>query len=124
MEFHGGAEICVQSMEDPVLKQVDMSGGRCSMWRKHAGADFLAGAAAQNSCWSSLFLKDCAPWKGASLEQLMKDSEKEGVAGRSCYGLIHIPSSILWCHLRERSTEVGDEGLKLNLGRRGRGKCF
>ncbi|KAF4788940.1 hypothetical protein TURU_001847 [Turdus rufiventris] len=106
IELCGGAEISVQSMEDPILKLVDMSGGRCSTWGNHAGADFLTGAAAQNSCWSSLFLKDCAPWKGASLEQFMKDyilwkglhvtakeqCEKEGDAGRRYYGLIQSPS--------------------------------
>jgi len=24
-------------------------------------------------CWSSLFLKDCTPWKGLMLEQFMED---------------------------------------------------
>lgn len=135
VEVCDGAEISAKSVQDPML---DMSGGRCSMRRNHAGADFLAGAVVQNSCWDSLLLKDCAPWKEAPLEQLMKDCvlwkglhvaaeeqhEKEGVAGRSCYGLIHTPFSTLLCHTRERHTEVRGEGLKLNLGRRGRRKCF
>lgn len=43
MELRGGAEIYMQSMEDPMLKHVDMSGGRCSLRRNCAGADFLAG---------------------------------------------------------------------------------
>ena len=25
-----------------------------------------------NPCWSSLFLKDCTPWEGATLGQFMK----------------------------------------------------
>lgn len=130
--------VCSPWRSDPMLKQVDTSGGRCSMWRNHGGADFLAGAAAQNSCWSSLFLKDRASWKGAWLEQFMKycvlwkglgvaageQCEKEGVAARSCYGQMQTPFSIFLCHLRERGTEVRGEGLKLNMGRRGRGKCF
>lgn len=70
MEVRAGAEIYVQSMQD---SRLDVSGGRCSMWRPHAGADFVVGAAAQNSCWNSLLLKDCAQWEGASLEQFMKD---------------------------------------------------
>lgn len=46
----------------------------CSPWRiVHAGAGFLAGTVTRRAphC-SSLFWKECTPWKGPLLEQLLK----------------------------------------------------
>lgn len=54
MEAPGGAEIHLQPMEEThCLKE------GCEPVR--------------NPCWSSLFLKDCTPWKGPMLEQFMKN---------------------------------------------------
>lgn len=42
---------------------------RNSCWNKFSGR---ACDPAGDPCWSSLFLKDCTPWKGAMLEQLIE----------------------------------------------------
>ena len=41
----------------------------------HTGAGLLAGIVtpAGDPHWSSLFLKDCTPWMGPTLEQFMKN---------------------------------------------------
>ncbi|KAK4829093.1 hypothetical protein QYF61_002044 [Mycteria americana] len=53
MEVHGGADIHLQPMEDPMPKTC---------------------GPAEDPRWSSLFLKDCTLWKGPMLEKFVKDS--------------------------------------------------
>ncbi|KAK4818202.1 hypothetical protein QYF61_008586 [Mycteria americana] len=45
-------------------------GERSPCWSRFSGrtCDTM-----EDSCWNSLFLKDCIPWKGPTLEQLMKN---------------------------------------------------
>ena len=50
MDVHGGADIHLQPVEDPTLEQVDVPEGDCDPMG--------------DPRWSSLFLKDCIPWKG------------------------------------------------------------
>ncbi|GAB0181363.1 hypothetical protein GRJ2_000601600 [Grus japonensis] len=59
MEDDGGADIQLQPMDDPTPEQVDAPEGGCDP----VGSPH----------WSSLFLKDCTPWKGPTGEQFMKN---------------------------------------------------
>ncbi|KAK4830527.1 hypothetical protein QYF61_011506 [Mycteria americana] len=59
MEVHGRADIHLQPVEDPMPEQVDVPEGGC---------DHM-----ESLGWSSLFLKDCTPWKGPTLEQFVKN---------------------------------------------------
>ncbi|GAB0182116.1 AN1-type zinc finger protein 5-like [Grus japonensis] len=59
MEVDDRADIYLQPMEDPMMEQVEApEGGYKPMGSPR---------------WSSLFLKDCTPWKGLTLEQFMKN---------------------------------------------------
>ncbi|GAB0180545.1 AN1-type zinc finger protein 5-like [Grus japonensis] len=59
MEVDGGADIHLQPMKDPTPEQVEAPEGGCDP--------------VGSLCWSSLFLEVCTPWKGPTLEQLMKN---------------------------------------------------
>ena len=92
VEVHGGADIHLQPVEDPTAVQGIAPKGGCDpvgspRWSRllaglaalcrgaRAGAALLAGLATLwgDPRWSSLFLKDCAPWEGPTLEQLVED---------------------------------------------------
>ncbi|GAB0182501.1 hypothetical protein GRJ2_000715400 [Grus japonensis] len=85
MEVHGGADIHLQPVEDPMPEQVDAPKGGCDPMGSLCWSRLLAGPVAPWSRfagrtrdpmvdprWSSLFLKVCTPWKGPTLEQFMK----------------------------------------------------
>jgi len=91
MEVHGGAYIHLQPVEDP-RRSGWMPKGGCELWEAHTGAGScqdlwtheersthwsrFAGRACDpvgDLRWSSLFLKDCTPWKGHTLEQFVKN---------------------------------------------------
>jgi len=107
-----------------------------TLWEAHAGAGFWRDLwthgedptlerFADRVCdpvghprWSSLFLKDCIPWEGLTLEQGKSvrslPPEEEGVAETMCAELtatpIHLP------HLGGGGRKLG---VKLSPGRRG-----
>ncbi|OPJ82779.1 hypothetical protein AV530_008539 [Patagioenas fasciata monilis] len=79
-------------LEDPPYRTRWMPKGGCDPWRAHAGAgswqdlqpcgkrspgwNRFAGRTCDrmgDPHWSSLFLKDCTPWNGPMLEQLVKN---------------------------------------------------
>ena len=76
--------------------------------------------------WSSLFLKDCTPWEGPTLEQLVEDClpwegphagagqerQEDGAAETTCRKP-HSPSPCA-----AQAEEVENSGGKLSLGRR------
>ncbi|PKU40536.1 hypothetical protein llap_9159 [Limosa lapponica baueri] len=53
MEVNSGADIHLQPVEDPMPEEVDVPEGDCDP--------------VESLHWSSLFLKDCTPWKGPML---------------------------------------------------------
>ncbi|GAB0204664.1 zinc finger and BTB domain-containing protein 5 [Grus japonensis] len=88
MEDDGEQRFHLQPVEDPTLEQVMAPNEAVTPWEAHAGAGSwqnlwprgersphqsrFAGRTRDpmgDSCWSSLFLKDCTPWKGPTLEQ-------------------------------------------------------
>ncbi|CAM9951837.1 unnamed protein product, partial [Bubo scandiacus] len=90
MKVHDGTDIHLQPVEDPTLEQDDAPEGGCDpvespCWSKFPGRTHgersprwsrFAGRACDpvgDPRWSSLFLKDCTPWKGSTLEQLVKN---------------------------------------------------
>ena len=58
-------------------------------WGGHVGAGFcqdLQTCGERSPCWSSLFLKDCTPWKGPTLGQFVKScSPWKGSCWRSLW---------------------------------------
>ncbi|PKU38023.1 hypothetical protein llap_11679 [Limosa lapponica baueri] len=89
-EVHGGTDIHLKPMEDPMPEQVDAPEGGCDPvgsphWsrllagplalqrRAHAGAGFLAGHV---TLWKGpmleQFVKNCSPWEGPMLEKFVK----------------------------------------------------
>jgi len=60
---HGGADVYLQPIEDPIPEQVDVPEGSCSLWRAHARAGSWQELqpVERNPRWSSLFLKDSSP---------------------------------------------------------------
>ena len=85
--------------------------GSCGPWRgAHTGGGFLAGPVAHGShpCWSSLRLKDCAPWKGHMLEQFLKNcSLSEGLTLER-----FVKDCILWDRPRVEQGNSRDELLQ------------
>ncbi|KAK4824615.1 LOW QUALITY PROTEIN: hypothetical protein QYF61_016921 [Mycteria americana] len=72
VQVHGGGDITCSLWRTP----------RRSRWMPEGGCDPVgslcwsrvpAGPVDQDLCWSSLFLKDCTPWKGPTLEQFVKN---------------------------------------------------
>lgn len=60
-----------------------------SPWRgAHSGAGFLAGTMAHgiHLCWSSLCLKDCAPWKGLNAAAVLEELQH---VGRTHIAVVH-----------------------------------
>ncbi|GAB0183023.1 AN1-type zinc finger protein 5-like [Grus japonensis] len=155
MEDDGGADIHLQPMEDPMLEQVDAPKGGCDLmgsmeqaagrtcgkrqrsprWSRFAGRTCDPVGDPQ---WSGLFLKDCTPWKGPMLEQLVKkfslweglmleklvedcllregphaapgeEREEEGAAETMCDELPTTPTPHPLCHWRGGGRETGIE---------------
>jgi len=77
MEVHGGADIHLQPVEDPMLEQVDLPEVGYDPVESPCWSRLLLGPVdsdpVESPRWSSLFLKDCTPWKGPMLEQFMED---------------------------------------------------
>lgn len=68
-------EIHLQPLEDPALQQVDAQGGHDPVggpWWTHGPPGRTCGPV-RDPHWSSLFLQDCTPWKGPTLEQFVKN---------------------------------------------------
>jgi len=91
-KVHGGADLHLQPMEDAMLEQGDARRSLLTPWEAVAGAGTWQdlwprgersphqSRFANRTCdpagdphWSSLFLKDCSPWKGPTLEQFVKN---------------------------------------------------
>ncbi|GAB0186021.1 zinc finger and BTB domain-containing protein 5 [Grus japonensis] len=87
VEVHGGADMHLQPMEDPMPEQVEAREGGCGPWEAHTGASFWQdlwtrgersphwSRFAGRTCdpvgdphWSSLLLKVCTLWKGPTME--------------------------------------------------------
>ncbi|GAB0178358.1 zinc finger and BTB domain-containing protein 5 [Grus japonensis] len=75
MEDHARVDIHLQPVEDPMPEQVACPNRSCSPWRAHAreGSWQDLWFVERSLCWSSLFLKDCTPGKGPTLEQFLKN---------------------------------------------------
>ncbi|KAJ7423249.1 protein pxr1-like [Willisornis vidua] len=91
MEVHGETDIHLQAMKDPMLKRectketvprgnpmLQQAHGRNHRLLEratHAGVGLLAGLVIPqgNHTGEVCFLKDCIPWKGSMLEQLVKN---------------------------------------------------
>lgn len=61
----------------------------CGPWKEaHSGACFLAGTVAHgiHLCWSSLCLKDCAPWKGPNAAAVLEELQH---VGRTRIAVVH-----------------------------------
>jgi len=93
MQVHSGAHVHLQPMEDAMPEQVNAPKGGCdpvgslhwskllavpvARWKKRS--PHWSGFAGRTSDpvgdprWNSLFLKDCTPWKGPTLEQFVKN---------------------------------------------------
>ncbi|PKU42985.1 protein pxr1-like [Limosa lapponica baueri] len=71
MEVHGGAQIHLQPMEDPMSEQGNVPEGDCDPMESQHWSRLLAGLV--TPCWSSPFFKDCTLWKGPTLKLLMKN---------------------------------------------------
>jgi len=89
VEVHGGANVQLQPVEDPMPEQADAPKGSCD-----CGKPTLEQAPSRtcgersphkepvcwqdfrphkDPCWSSLFQKNCTLWKGPILEQFVKN---------------------------------------------------
>ncbi|GAB0190893.1 AN1-type zinc finger protein 5-like [Grus japonensis] len=98
MEVHGGADIHLQPMEDPMLEQVDEPEGGCDSmgsphWSRFAGRTCDP---AGDPHRSSLFLKVCTPWKGPTLEQFVKNCSPRTHAGEVHGGLSPMGGTPRW----------------------------
>ncbi|GAB0209697.1 potassium/sodium hyperpolarization-activated cyclic nucleotide-gated channel 1 [Grus japonensis] len=67
--------VALQPVEDPTVEQVDAPEGGC---------DFME----RSPCWSSLFLKDCSPWEGLTLEKFMEDCLPWEIVNFNCRKLV------------------------------------
>lgn len=106
-EAHGGdharADIHTVAHGGPHTRACGYSWRNCGPWRSHAGVGLLWRTAASGQ-----------DTRGAG-----EKSEKEGAAGRSCYGLTTTPHSHPLAPLGQRGDiTVGIEGVKLSLGKR------
>ncbi|GAB0181544.1 EH domain-containing protein 4 [Grus japonensis] len=69
MEVNGGADIHLQSMEDPMLEQVDVP---CREEPTLEQVSWQELQPTRDPRWSRPFLKDCILWKGLTLERFVK----------------------------------------------------
>lgn len=92
MEICRSAETDLQSLEEPTMERVDAQ-RRLETFGKPTLEQVLAGPVEEwreqlmleQVCWqdlgdpgrSSLFLKDCTPWKGPKLKQFVKNCSSE-----------------------------------------------
>lgn len=87
-----GAKSNLQSLEEPTMERVDAQwrlqtfgkptleqvlAGPVEEWREQLMLEQVCGQDLGDPCRSSLFLKDCTPWKGPKLKQFVKNCSPE-----------------------------------------------